>query len=140
MSLESWKKDIDDFIPKLIEGEINEKNSILLSSLFSLKHHFKRMDEESTLSNHKADKTSDYEAVDGELDKQWLLDTINDELSDSEKYYNKYLETKISEYKDISKQELHHAEILFKILKEKYSDTDIQELMVWHNSILARLI
>lgn len=140
MSLEAWKNDVDSFIPQLLEGEVNENNATLLASLFALKQHFNRMDEESTISDYEVSESSDYEATGSESDKQWLINNISEELQDSENYYNKFLETKISDYKKISKEELHHSELLIKILKEKYPDTDIQELMIWHNSILARLI
>lgn len=137
MSLETWKTDVDNFIPKLLEGEVNEKNAQLLAALFALKQRFECMDENSTISDHEVSVSGDNEATE---DKQWLLDTISEELKDSEMYYNKFMESRKPEYKEISNEELHHSEILLKILREEYPDEDVQELMIWHNSMLARLV
>lgn len=140
MSLEIWKTEINSFIPKLLEGEVNEDNATLLASLLVLKQHFGSMHEESPAFSRETAETSNYEISENESGNQWLIDSINDELSDSMKYYDKYIETNMDDYRTMSRDELRHFEMLVKIAADKNIDLDIAEQTLLHNSMLAKLI
>lgn len=140
MSLDIWQSEVTDYIPKILESDVTEKNAQLLASLFILKQHFDKMDEQSTMTDEKTSQIGEYEVTDDEDYKIWLLDNIKEELNASEMYLDKFRKTQIEDFKKIAFDEVRHAEILLKIIKEKYPDVDIQELKVWHNSLLARLV
>lgn len=140
MSLELWKNEVTDYIPKIIDSDVTEKNAQLLASLFVLKQHFDKMDKESIVIDEKTSQIGEYEVTDDEDYKTWLLDNIKEELNASEMYLNKFRETKVNDFKDIAMQELKHSEILLRIIKEKYPNADIQELKIWHHAILAKIL
>lgn len=140
MSLENWEKEIDEYIPKLILGDVTEKNAQLLASLFVLKQHFDKIDEQGATTEDKASQIEEYEVADDDSYKAWLLDSVSDELNSAEMYLDKFRETKVEDFKTMALDETRHSEMLLKIINEKYSDTDVQELKVWHHAILARIM
>ena len=95
------------------------------------------------MPDNETAESGDYEVTGNESDtaeQQWILDTIKEELQDSEKYYNKFIETKNEEYKKISRDELKHSEILIKIARENnISDSELEDFLTQHNIMLARL-
>jgi len=64
VSVETWRTEISNFIPKLLDGEINEKNAILLNALFGLKRQFSYIADENTDSSALMNNAVKYEPQD----------------------------------------------------------------------------
>ena len=76
-------------------------------------------------------------------DNIFLWDSLEDELSDVEKYYNEFLAMKDMNYKNIARQELAHADILLKKLRSATTDqkslSDLQKYTDCYNMYLQKL-
>lgn len=135
MGLEKWKIEIDEYIPKLLDSEVNEKNSNLLASLVTLQNYIKRVGFSSETSSK-----SDDDAISSNLSEGWLVRQIDGELNDADGYYNIYASTKDKTFKNIALDELRHMESLIKILKKSYPEHNIDEMKIMHHAMLAKLI
>ena len=78
-----------------------------------------------------------------QTDVNTLIEFLGDEISDSEKYLRKYIETKDIMYKTLSKEELHHAQMLLTQLKAKSLDANIknklQDYTLKYNQLISKL-
>ena len=65
------------------------------------------------------------------------------ELHDAEKYYNRYVETKDSNFKQLAKDELRHADYFIKLVRSKTLDPakqeEIQRYTDKYNELLNKL-
>lgn len=128
-------KSSDEREKKLIE----ESYVRLLNALFGSQNRFKTSNEINTEDGKKASRSDEYKATE-QKEIQWIIDSIQDELADSQKYYDKYLETQFGEYKNIARDELRHAEVGMKRAREYgVSDNELQDFTILHGVMMARL-
>jgi len=137
MSIEAWKKDIESYIPTLINSEVNEDRAILLNALISLRSYFCSVDGTSIESEYKTSQIKEHTFTDASND--FIYDSMTEEINDSHKYYEKFIETGNKEYKTLALSELKHFEILAKIAKAEGKIYDIEDLKNRHNQLLAEL-
>ena len=78
-----------------------------------------------------------------QTDINTLVEFLGDEISDSEKYLRKYIETKDDIYKTLSKEELHHAQMFLNQLKTKSLDSNtknkLQDYTLKYNQLISKL-
>ena len=113
MSVEAWKKDIESYIPTLINSEVNEDRAILLNALICLRSYFYSADDASTKNEYKTSQIKEH--VFTITSNDFLYASMTEEINDSQKYYEKFIETGNKEYKTLALSELKHFEILVKI-------------------------
>lgn len=72
-----------------------------------------------------------------------VKDHICDELESAEEYYEKWLETKDSTLKQMTKDELKHADFFIKqsrmMVKDVEEQAKLQKYINWYNNILSKL-
>lgn len=80
-----------------------------------------------------------------EIDKEEEIihNEIHDELMGAEKYYEKWIEEKDPNYKQMAKDELRHSMILWNqarmIAKDPIEQSKIQSYKDWHDTLLNNL-
>ena len=62
-----------------------------------------------------------------------------DEITDSEYYYSRYIETQKKEYLQMAKDEARHFEMLSKLIREDNPHYDFGELLTRYRALLAKL-
>lgn len=133
MSLQSWRAALSE-IPNLIADEPNRENALLLAALMVLEPRFATHEE---ITQPQPEISAQDESEAGTSDIQGH---INDELSDSEMYYNLWVQTKDPEYKQFASDELRHAEFWIKQAQQNgIPQSELQNYATWHHSILAKL-
>ena len=63
-----------------------------------------------------------------------------DEITDSEYYYGRYIETNKPEYLQMAKDEAHHFEMLSKLIRKEKPHYDFGELLTRYRVLLAKLV
>lgn len=67
------------------------------------------------------------------------IESLSDELRDSEKYYDLWRSTGLKDYKKLSEDEAHHYEVLVRLARMENPNVDLGETMLWHDALLAKL-
>jgi len=138
-----WDRLIQQCIPSLLSGEPSRNNALLLAALYNIRNNMPDAETEGPdMAEPEAAPESAADNVSEQKDKagaEWLIQTAGEELSDADMYYAKWISTDTPEYKEIALDEIRHFEILVKIIRDNDASTDIQGLMMRHNSLLAKL-
>lgn len=130
-------KEAKDAINELMQGEFEVKDipeiAQMIQNVQTLECYMQNADKPGK-SNVIKLQSADGDDVDH-------LEDINRKLDDADRYYDRWIKTKIEGYKDIAVQDLSHSEFFIGLARKsgKYSAEDLEDCIVHHNATLARL-
>lgn len=135
---EDWKvlkEDAANIISKIDVLRMNGDDYVMLGASLAILDHNDYMPD---IMGYSAAES----ALQGENkgSQSMLSDYMADELADAEKYLKLWRETGNADFKEISKQELSHFELVAKYARSTEPDLDLQPYIVHHNSLLAKLV
>lgn len=137
MSLDKWHSGLDE-IASLIAADPSKDKAMLLAALYTIQPHLE--------AQWRAAQTKQETSIEGQPEAktthgQLYLDYIQAELNDAEKYQKLWIETKDDQFKEMARDELRHSEYLIKLVREddSISEAELQDVLVFHNALLARL-
>ena len=131
-----WKKVAKENYESLRDinpDKASKDQYLLYAASVALLDHFEHMGE----STHPTPETAAQGENEGAVGV--LLDYMAGELADGEKYLKLWHSTGNKDFKEISKQELSHFEILAKYARTVEPNIDLNPYMLHHNSLMAKL-
>lgn len=134
--MKQWQKNAKDTYKALKDidpAKATRQQFILFAACVALQGHMPSLDETV--------RTQPESATHGKNEglTTILLDYMNEELSDSEKYIALWRDTGNKDFKEIAKQEISHFEILAKYAQSAEPGIDLQSYVMHHNTLLAKL-
>lgn len=135
-----WYIQTEKTIEQLESSEISQQNAILLNSLYGLKKKWDKENKEKEKAERNISPEAEYSSISINPDIDYMH-YIEDELESSEDYYNKWLHTKDNDLKNMSMQELSHAEYWIRKARENniLTDAELKDIKIRHGSMLAKL-